>query len=81
MSHQKSNNHMKFEYEPEQKDVRTINGGTYKDIKEYIYNKYKTKMPTLYIAQIKRKFGIEMWRCYAKIRTKINLNVQRIKRK
>ncbi len=33
---------------------------TYKEIKEYIFNKYGVKVSTLYISQIKRKNGIEM---------------------
>lgn len=31
---------------------------SYKDIKDYVFKKYKLKVSTLYIAQIKRKFGL-----------------------
>ena len=33
---------------------------TYAQIKEYFWNKFELKFPTLYIAQIKRKFGREV---------------------
>ena len=33
---------------------------TYAQIKEYVWNKFQLKVSTLYIAQIKRKCGIEL---------------------
>ena len=41
---------------------------TYAKIKEYIYilEKFGLKVPTLYIAQIKKKFGIELRENYNK---------------
>ena len=32
--------------------------GTYEEIKGYVYEKYKVKVSSLYVAQIKRKYGI-----------------------
>ena len=37
---------------------------TYGEIKTYIWEKYKTKVSRLYIAQIKRKYGLEMGENY-----------------
>ena len=39
---------------------------TYAQIKEYILEKFGLKVPTLYIAQIKKKFGIELRENYNK---------------
>ena len=39
---------------------------TYAQIKEYVWNKFGLKLPTLYIAQIKRKCGIELREHYNK---------------
>lgn len=39
---------------------------TYAQIKEYVWNKFELKVPTLYIAQIKRKCGIELREHYNK---------------
>ena len=39
---------------------------TYAQIKEYVWNKFQLKVPTLYIAQIKRKCGIELREHYNK---------------
>lgn len=39
---------------------------TYAKIKEYILEKFGLKVPTLYIAQIKKKFGIELRENYNK---------------
>ena len=39
---------------------------TYAQIKEYVWNKFELKVPTLYIAQIKRKCGIELREHYSK---------------
>ena len=43
-----------------------VRKGTYQAIKEYIFERYKTKVSTLFIAQIKRKYGIEMGKAYNK---------------
>ena len=39
---------------------------TYAKIKEYVWNKFQLKVSTLYIAQIKRKCGIELREHYNK---------------
>ena len=33
---------------------------TYKEVQEYVLNKYSLKVPNLYISQIKRKCGLEV---------------------
>ena len=43
-----------------------VRKGTYQAIKEYIFERYGTKVSTLFIAQIKRKYGIEMGEAYNK---------------
>lgn len=40
--------------------IRTSKRATYKEIEEYVYNKYGLKVSNLYIAQIKKKYGIEL---------------------
>lgn len=40
---------------------------TYTQIKEYARNKFELKVPTLYIAQIKKKCGLELRRHYNKL--------------
>ena len=43
-----------------------VRKGTYANIKAYILEKYNVKVPTLYIAQIKRKYGLEIGKAYNK---------------
>ena len=43
-----------------------VRKGTYANIKAYIFEKYNVKIPTLYIAQIKRKYGLEIGKAYNK---------------
>lgn len=54
---------------------------TYAEIKEYVWNEFGLKVPTLYIAQIKKKCGIELRECYnkSKKRSKLFHNVHRKK--
>jgi len=42
------------------KDDKSFEKPTYKNIKEYILNKYGVKAHTLYIAQIKKECGLPM---------------------
>lgn len=44
----------------------TVRKGTYQDIKEYVIEHFGKKVSTLFIAQIKRKYGIGMRQCYNK---------------
>ena len=66
LSHQKSTEYIYVDYEPEQQERIYPKGATYKQIKEYVRNKYDTNVSTLAIAQIKRKCGIEMGENYNK---------------
>ena len=43
-----------------------VRKGTYKAIKEYIQEKHGVKVSTLYIAQVKRKYGLEIGKAYNK---------------
>ena len=40
--------------------------GTYTEIQQYIKSKYNANVHTYYIAQIKRKYGVDMGKCYHK---------------
>ena len=46
---------------------------TYAKIKEYILEKFGLKVPTLYIAQIKKKCGIELRENYNKSKKEIQV--------
>ena len=60
-------NHIKVKLELDEEDVtKTESKGTYENIKEYILGKYGFKVSTLYIAQIKRKCGLELGENYNK---------------
>ncbi len=37
---------------------------TYKQIQNYIFEKFGLKVSTLYIAQVKRKYGLDNWEHY-----------------
>ena len=43
-----------------------VKKGTYQAIKAYILEKHGVKVPTLYIAQIKRKYGMDIGKAYNK---------------
>ena len=45
------------------KDDNYFKKPTYKNIKEYIFNKYGVKAHTLYIAQVKKELGLPMREC------------------
>jgi 23S rRNA (uracil1939-C5)-methyltransferase len=45
------------------KDDKFYKKPTYKNIKAWILNKFGVKMHTLYIAQVKRKYGLPMREC------------------
>lgn len=60
-------NHIKVKLELDEEDVtKAESKGTYENIKEYILGKYGFKVSTLYIAQIKRKCGLELGENYNK---------------
>ena len=43
-----------------------VRKGTYKAIREFILEKHGVKVPTLFIAQIKRKYGLRIGKAYSK---------------
>ncbi|HEO0081227.1 TPA: 23S rRNA (uracil(1939)-C(5))-methyltransferase RlmD [Streptococcus agalactiae] len=59
--------HINIEIELDELDLTSAESkATYAQIKEYVWNKFQLKVPTLYIAQIKRKCGIELRKHYNK---------------
>ncbi len=54
MVHKNVDEYFYVDYEP----VGSKSGATYKEIKEYIKEKYNTNVTTLYIAQVKDKCGL-----------------------
>ena len=59
--------HINIEIELDELDLTSAESkATYAQIKEYVWNKFELKVPTLYIAQIKRKCGIELREHYSK---------------
>ena len=59
--------HINIEIELDELDLTSAESkATYAQIKEYVWNKFELKVPTLYIAQIKRKCGIELREHYNK---------------
>lgn len=59
--------HIDVEIELDELDLTSAESkATYAQIKEYVWNKFELKVPTLYIAQIKRKCGIKLREHYNK---------------
>ena len=59
--------HRNIEIELDELDLTSAESkATYAQIKEYVWNKFELKISTLYIAQIKRKCGIELREHYNK---------------
>ena len=59
--------HISVEIELDEMDLTSAESkATYAQIKEYVWNKFELKVSTLYIAQIKRKCGIELREHYNK---------------
>lgn len=59
--------HISVEIELDEVDLTSAESkATYAQIKEYVWNKFQLKVSTLYIAQIKRKCGIELREHYNK---------------
>ncbi len=60
-------NHIEVKLELDEDDVtKAESKGTYENIKEYVLDNYGFKVSTLYIAQIKRKCGLELGENYNK---------------
>ncbi len=61
LSQQHADDYINIELDLEEFDLTSAESkASYREIKEYIFKKYGTKVSTLYIAQIKRKCGIEL---------------------
>ncbi|CQH34731.1 23S rRNA (uracil(1939)-C(5))-methyltransferase RlmD [Streptococcus agalactiae] len=59
--------HISVEIELDEMDLTSAESkATYAQIKEYVWNKFGLKVPTLYIAQIKKKCGIKLREHYNK---------------
>ena len=59
--------HISVEIELDEMDLTSAESkATYAQIKEYVWNKFELKVSTLYIAQIKKKCGIELREYYNK---------------
>ena len=59
--------HIDVEIELDELDLTSAESkATYAQIKEYVWNKFELKVSTLYIAQIKKKCGIELREHYNK---------------
>ena len=56
-----------FEIRPDEWDLDNLNvGGTYENIKAYVKKKFGLNVSTLYIAQTKRKVGLDVGEAYMK---------------
>ena len=61
---------MKVEFSLEEFDMASIvNDPTYPKIKEYVLEHTGLKVSSLYIAQVKKKCGLEVGECYNKPRS------------
>ena len=58
-------------YEPKDAEYLKSYPGTatYEEIKEWILKKYNIKVSSLYVAQVKAKYGLEMRDCYNRPRS------------
>ena len=56
-----------FKVSPEELHLQNLQvGGTYTQIKNYVYDNFHLKVSTLYIAQTKRKMGLDVGEAYMK---------------
>lgn len=61
LSRQLPDEHINIDIDLDELDLTSAEAkATYKEIKDYVMEKYNTKVSSLYISQIKRKCGIEM---------------------
>ena len=61
--------HISVEIELDELDLTSAESkATYAQIKEYVWNKFELKVPALFIAQIKRKCGMEIREHYNKFK-------------
>ena len=69
MYHQKSTEYFHVDYEPQNGDYldKMPATATYREIKQWVYDNYNgMKVSSLYVAQIKQKYGIIERECYNK---------------
>ena len=72
--------HIDVEIKLDELDLTSVESkATYAQIKEYILEKFNLKVSTLYIAQIKRKCGIELREHYNKSKSLGKNNLLRCK--
>ena len=65
MSHQQVKKSVTIDYTPDGSYMKDVNRhATYKEINEYVEEKYGFKLHSAYIAQVKREMGIEMGENY-----------------
>ena len=65
MSQQKPDDRIEVEIELDELDLTSAESkATYKEIQEYVWEKYGLKVSNLYISQIKRKCGIAVGENY-----------------
>lgn len=74
--------HINVEIELDELDLTSAESkATYEQIKEYVLKKFGFKVSTLYIAQIKKKCGIELRENYNKSKKEKKVIPQRIPEK
>lgn len=66
--HQEVNNYIHVDFEPENADYlkRFKGSATYAEIKAWIFKHYGFKVSSLYVAQVKRKCGLDVGENYNK---------------
>jgi len=65
LSHQQVKKSVTIDYTPDGSYMDNINkNATYKEINEYVLEKYGFRLHSAYIAQVKREMGIEMGENY-----------------
>ena len=65
MSQQKPSDRITVDFDLDELDVTSAESkATYSEIKEYVLKEYGLKVSNLYISQVKRKCGLEVWENY-----------------
>ena len=83
MSKLNTDKHIHVEIQLDELDITKAEKATYETIKGYIKEKHNVKVSTLYIAQIKKKYGLDLRENYniSKKRESKNSNLSAGKRK
>lgn len=67
LSQRRPDEHIDIELDLSELDVTAAEAkATYQEIKDYVFDKYRMKVSTLYISQVKAKCGIIERECYKK---------------